>query len=195
MARILMAMSNHPVTITVVALFWISLSVAGAGMLILSTFRNTIKMSLSLSLSLRETHVDLLQLYSCRCYVDAEEVYFYSRRDEMEVPAASRSCCLCYYYQSVSSCLLMRITCFFFSFSLFLFLASMDLQLNNKRERVQLPVTKRTFIYLRYSSSLGLSTPAALVCALIIIINFKDPTRWTRVARICALCVLFYFSQ
>ena len=54
MARILMAMSNHPVTITVVALFWISLSVAGAGMLILSTFRNTIKMSLSLSLSLRE---------------------------------------------------------------------------------------------------------------------------------------------
>jgi hypothetical protein len=32
MARILMAMSNHPVTIIVVALFWISLSVAGAGM-------------------------------------------------------------------------------------------------------------------------------------------------------------------
>ena len=193
MARILMAMSNHPVTITVVALFWISLSVAGAGMLILSTFRNTIKMSLSLSL--RETHVDLLQLYSCRCYVDAKEVYFYSRRDEMEVPAASRSCCLCYYYQSVSSCLLMRITCFFFFFPFFVFSFDGFAIEQQERERVQLPVTKRTFIYLRYSSSLGLSTAAALVCALIIIINFKDPTRWTRVARICALCVLFYFSQ
>ena len=42
-----MAMSNHPVTIIVVALFWISLSVAGAGMLILSLYisYNTIKMS------------------------------------------------------------------------------------------------------------------------------------------------------
>ena len=94
----------------------------------------------------------------------------------------------------------MRITCFKIFFSPFFFggggggLASMDLQLNTTRERESSTSCNRKNLgfYLLEIFLEAWAAAAALVCALVIIINFKDPTRcWTRVARICALCVLF----
>ena len=89
MARILMAMSNHPVTIIVVALFWISLSVAGAGMLIsLSLYffvYNTIKMSLK-----REREKRTSTYYNCTVapllHVETPKKYIFTPA-EMEAPA------------------------------------------------------------------------------------------------------------